>query len=72
MLVVAGAGSVLGLAAYSLGSQLIAARLFGISALDPVTLAGATMLLAAAAAVACWLPARRAARTDPAEVLRST
>jgi predicted permease len=72
MLVVAGAGSVLGLAGYSLGSQLIAARLFGISALDPVTLAGATMLLAAAAAVACWLPARRAARTDPAEVLRST
>jgi ABC-type lipoprotein release transport system permease subunit len=51
---------------------LIAARLFGITALDPVTLAGATMLLAAAAAVACWLPARRAARTDPAEVLRST
>jgi predicted permease len=71
MLFMALTGTAMGLAGYSVGSQLIAARLFGITALDPVTLAGATVLLAAAAAVACWLPARRAARTDPAEVLRA-
>lgn len=44
--------------------------LFGISATDPRTMAGVPLLLLAVAAVACVVPGRRAARLDPAEILR--
>jgi putative ABC transport system permease protein len=43
--------------------------LFGIDATDPLTFAG-VMLLAAVAAIACFIPARRAAKIDPMEALR--
>jgi predicted permease len=57
------------------GLSLWAARyvgplLFGLEARDPATLAGATLALATTAGLAAWLPARRAARIDPARVLR--
>ncbi|HAV64742.1 MAG TPA: hypothetical protein DCY13_20540 [Verrucomicrobiales bacterium] len=56
----------------SLGlSRLIASRLFGIGAHDPLTHAAILVLLMGAALLACWLPARRAARVDPLVALRA-
>ena len=46
------------------------AQLFGVGVLDPLTLLIVLVLIAATAAFACWLPARRAARVEPIEALR--
>jgi putative ABC transport system permease protein len=48
----------------------VEALLFHLEARDPVTFVGAAAVLAAAGVLAAWLPARRAARLDPATVLR--
>jgi ABC-type antimicrobial peptide transport system permease subunit len=66
----AGAGLAIGLpCGYALG-RLIQSRLFGLTALDPPTLAGATLILGLTAALAGTLPALRAARVDPSVALR--
>jgi len=44
--------------------------IYGVTALDPGTFTAAAMMLAAVAAAAAWLPARRASRIDPAVVMR--
>lgn len=51
-------------------SRFVSALLFGLDPTDPITLAGAMLLLAAVSALAGWIPARHAARIDPAEALR--
>ncbi|HEY6308255.1 MAG TPA: ABC transporter permease [Candidatus Angelobacter sp.] len=67
----AGLGVVIGLSGAVLASQAIAALLFGISRLDPITYLGVIALLMGVSVVACWIPAWRAARVDPAITLRA-
>src|SRR6185295_15183603 len=70
----------IGVTALGLGSGLVLfmavagalkSLLYGVASWDPVTLVGASLLLVAIAAFASWLPARRTARVDPADVLRA-
>ena len=70
-LVLAGAGVALGLLVFAVVARFLGAMLFGVKTSDPLTLAAATSLLLVIAAAASWLPARRAARIDPADALRS-
>jgi putative ABC transport system permease protein len=58
------------LAGAGVASRAIAAMLFDVSALDPATYVGVVGLLAAVSAIACPVPAWRAARVDPAITLR--
>jgi len=57
------------LCAIALG-RLLQSRLFGVGSIDPVTLAAVVLGFAAIALFACWLPARRAANTNPIVALR--
>ena len=67
---VLGVGMVVGLgAAWALG-RVVRTLLFGIGPADPVSVAAAVAVLAAAGALAAWIPARRAARVDPIRALR--
>jgi len=49
----------------------LGALLHGVSPHDPVTIAGVAVFVGAASLVACYMPARRAARIDPLVLLRS-
>jgi putative ABC transport system permease protein len=60
-----------GLALFVFVARALRSLLFGVAPTDPVTLAGASALLVAIAALASWLPARRTSRVDPADVLRA-
>ena len=66
----AGLGLLAGVAGAFAATRLLAAFLFGVSPTDPATFAAAGLLLFGVAALACWLPARRAARVDPLDALR--
>jgi putative ABC transport system permease protein len=63
-------GVAIGLAAALLLSRSIASLLFGVPPTDPVTFVAVPLLLACVAAVALWMPARRATNIDPMEALR--
>jgi ABC-type antimicrobial peptide transport system permease subunit len=69
-LAVAGIGAALGIVAAFAATRLMASLLFGVSPTDPLTFAGVSGALMATAALASWLPARRAAGVDPLVALR--
>jgi len=64
-------GLAAGIAAALAATRWLRATLRGVSPSDPITFAAVVAVLAAAAALAMWAPARRAARIDPATALRS-
>jgi putative ABC transport system permease protein len=64
-------GIATGLGAALILGRLFESRLYGISAHDPLALSLSALSLIAVALFACWLPARRAARTDPMTALRA-
>jgi ABC-type antimicrobial peptide transport system permease subunit len=68
--VLLGMGLVLGLAGALLATRLIRGLLFGVAPNDPITLAGVVVMMAAVGLAACWLPALRAAKIDPAVAIR--
>ncbi len=69
-LVLAVAGVAAGLTLSLAVTRLLANFLYGVSALDPLTFIGVPLLLVLITLLACYVPARRAARIDPMEALR--
>jgi putative ABC transport system permease protein len=67
---IAGVGVVLGVIGALAASRLLASLLFGASLVDPLTIAGAVVVLVACSLLACYIPARRAMRVDPMVALR--
>jgi predicted permease len=65
------AGIVIGLTATLATGRLIESLLFGVGPRDPVVLMATTVMLIVVAVLACWLPARRAARISPVQALRA-
>jgi ABC-type antimicrobial peptide transport system permease subunit len=65
-------GLVVGVAGAFLAASVIQKLLFGVPPHDPTTFIGVAVLMAAIGIVACWIPAVRAARIDPAITMRSS
>jgi putative ABC transport system permease protein len=66
------AGVIIGAIASWMLARFVATLLFGLQPRDPGTMAAAALVLIAIAAVAAWIPARRASQIDPARVLRES
>jgi predicted permease len=63
-------GIVIGMAGALVLDRLLSSMLYGVSASDPVSIAGAIAVLSTIALLACYLPARKASRVDPLVALR--
>jgi putative ABC transport system permease protein len=70
-MVLTGIGIVFGVIGAAWASRALITLLFGVSRLDPATYGGVVVVLGGVAAVACLIPARRAARVDPVITLRA-
>jgi putative ABC transport system permease protein len=70
-LVLAALGVIIGLGAAWGLTRFLRTILYETSPHDPITYAGVAVVLLGVAALACWLPARRAARVDPVDALRA-
>ena len=68
---VVGAGAVTGVVGAVVVGRLLASQLFGVSPIDPASIGAAAAVLVAIGVGAAYAPARRAARIDPVEALRS-
>jgi len=68
---VALAGVAVGIIAAFIGRRLIESLLYGVDARDPAVFGSTTIVLLGVALIACWLPARHAARLNPLDALRS-
>jgi putative ABC transport system permease protein len=63
-------GLLLGTMAALIGTRFIESILYGVTGNDPLTLGSTVLVLGTIALLACWIPARRAARIDPIAALR--
>ena len=63
-------GAVIGVLGALGATRLVSSLLFGVTAADPITFIGVSLLLVLIAILASWLPARRATKIDPIEALR--
>jgi ABC-type antimicrobial peptide transport system permease subunit len=70
-LVMTGAGVLIGILLAAGAGRLARDMLAGVSSIDPLTYASASVLLAVVTLAACYIPARRAARIEPMNALRS-
>ncbi|MDQ3487977.1 MAG: FtsX-like permease family protein, partial [Acidobacteriota bacterium] len=66
-----GAGIVIGLLGAVFATRWLEALLFQVQPYDPLTFGGISLLLLVVALIACYVPARRAARVDPLVALRA-
>jgi predicted permease len=69
-LVLVAIGLAVGLAGATALQKAVASQIYGVRPLDPLVIGGVTVLLGTIALAACALPARRATRVDPVEVLK--
>jgi putative ABC transport system permease protein len=69
-LALASLGIAFGLVCALATTPLLRNLLYGVSPIEPVTLAGISLLLACVALGACWVPARRAMAVEPMTALR--
>jgi putative ABC transport system permease protein len=67
---VAGAGMIIGVTIAACADYALAGLLYGVGPLDPAIFGTAVAVVGAVALVACYIPARRAAKSDPLSALR--
>jgi ABC-type antimicrobial peptide transport system permease subunit len=70
-LLLVGLGLAIGVPVALLGGRLMKSQLYGVHAYDPLTMIGAVIVLSAFAALAGFIPARRAASIEPMKALRT-
>jgi len=63
-------GVAVGFGVCATAARLMSVMLYGVSPMDPLTFAGVALFLTLVALLACYVPARRATRVDPADALR--